>query len=82
MRKKLTLDEYWIGVEIYQRRYPHQRYAQAAFNYLYDVRMDLSENIRGDRNLDPFYLTDEQTQGHSPHNTWNAFKAFLKRNWN
>jgi hypothetical protein len=52
--KDLTFTEFMEKVAIY-RQETGQRRGQAFFNVLYTHRSDLSEKIRGDVHLDPFY---------------------------
>lgn len=42
-----------------------------SFNYLYDIRPELAEEIRG-TNSDPFYASQGDAQ-------WNRFVQFLKK---
>lgn len=50
---------------------PGIRAGQAAFNVLATHRPDLSEQVRGDTNLDPFYQDDRLP----------AFYAWLAEHW-
>jgi len=51
-----------------------ERYCQAMFNHLVEVRPDLSEQVRG-TDMDPFYC-------HSPTDPrWDRFVRFIETNW-
>lgn len=53
----MTYEQYIVGFADYYACNREQRMGQAAFNYLYLSRPDLSEHIRAS-NLDPFYRDD------------------------
>lgn len=56
----MTFNEYLDKVYEYHRTFlktsDPQRFGQACFNVLATVRPDLSEALRGDATLDPFYV--------------------------
>jgi hypothetical protein len=58
-------------VELECGRHRNWREGQTAFNLLYILRPDLSEQIRGDVQLDPFYV-----DGKLP-----AFWAWVEQEW-
>lgn len=72
--KNYSLADYWKGVLAYAEKHPAQRYGQAAFNYLDQVRPDLSGQVRGST-VDPFYVSA------SDHPVMVNFSAFLQLNW-
>lgn len=51
-----------------------ERYCQAMFNHLHEVRPDLAEAIRGS-DKDPYYSVGPQTS------EWTRFVAYLQENW-
>ena len=52
----MTFEEYCAQVGAVKAQYPSWRYGQTYFNVLAQVRPDLSEQVRGVVDLDPFYL--------------------------
>ncbi len=69
----MTIEKFWEEV-VARFGKGGERYGQAAFNLLCEVRPDLSEKIRGTEN-DPFYL--ERARGAK----WEAFVSYLTDNW-
>ncbi len=69
----LTLEQFWLAVAGRQVANPNERHGQAAFNHLFAVRPDLSEQVRGTP-MDPFYRD-------SNHPGWERFVVFLEKNW-
>lgn len=67
----MTFDEFVSEWAMKSARQTLQRDGQFAFNLLCDVRPDLSEQIRGGTDLDPFYR-DENLP---------AFWEWLRNNW-
>lgn len=63
---------YFDGIT--RAREKRERYCQAMFNHLAEVRPDLSEMVRGTIK-DPFYL---ETPNHP---TWDRFVHFIETNW-
>jgi hypothetical protein len=59
----------------YRARTTGERLGQAMFNHLWEVRRDLSEQVRG-TDMDPFYV--EELTGDD---RWDRFIAFLEANW-
>jgi hypothetical protein len=57
MGASMSLHEFCMNADRYARQY-RQRYGQALFNYLLDVRPDLAEKVRG-TDSDPFYAYTE-----------------------
>lgn len=74
IKRVLKLHEFYESIQQRLKAYPQERYCQAAFNALAEVRPDLSESVRGKDN-DPFYCTslDEPR--------WKRFVEFLNANW-
>lgn len=71
---KLTLHKFYFDAVVYARQTGHQRYGQAMFNHLCEVRPDLSEQVRG-TDKDPFYvesLSDPR---------WDRFVDFIEAEW-
>lgn len=50
----MTYEQFLTASLHYWHSHNEQRYGQALFNYLFEVRPDLSERVRGSK-LDPFY---------------------------
>lgn len=76
----ISLMSYWRGVKEYKKNNPHQRWGQSACNYLYEVRPDLSNKIRGS-SIDPFYLKDADGGNVSFTDKWIDFKLYVNRHW-
>lgn len=71
----ISLNAYWTDVATRANRKGNaERYGQAAFNYLAEVRPDLSERVRGTY-LDPFYASSVAD------NRFINFMGFLRENW-
>ena len=69
----LSLHKFYSG-GITRARQTRERYCQAMFNHLSDLRPDLSEQVRG-TDMDPFYCA-------SPTNPrWDRFVEFIETNW-
>ncbi len=71
----MTLHHFYFDAILYARK-TGQRYGQAMFNLLVDVRPDLSEQIRG-TSMDIFYLTGPAANP----TKWDAFCTFIETNW-
>jgi hypothetical protein len=59
---------------ILRARKTGERYCQAMFNHLCEVRPDLSEQVQGSI-MDPFYAVSPQDP------RWDKFVAFIETNW-
>lgn len=66
----MTFQEFIHAVQLYRMKYTQQRVGQAFFNVLYEVRPDISEQVRA-TTLDPFYRNDRVA----------PFLRFVKANW-
>ena len=51
-----------------------ERYCQAMFNHLYEVRPDLARQVT-ETDMDPFYCPSPQDP------KWDRFVAFIEANW-
>lgn len=69
----MSLKEFYAQAAIRAKMYKW-RLGQAAFNYLVDVRPDLSEAVRA-TDKDPFYASDKADP------RWLKFKAYVEANW-
>ena len=69
---KLSLHKFYI--DAIKRARNVERYGQAIFNHLWEVRPDLSEKVRR-TDKDPFYIDTL----HDPR--WDAFVNFIETNW-
>lgn len=69
----VTLHRFYFDA-ITRARTNGERYGQAMFNHLYQVRPDLSEQIRGS-NKDPFYISGLSDP------IWDRFVEFIETNW-
>lgn len=71
----MTFDGYMERVYLTHRQHVTDpdpwRFGQTCFNVLHDVRPDLSPKVRGNHDLDPFYVDHKLP----------AFFEFLKENW-
>lgn len=67
----LTFEEYVQHVSHTRRAHPAWRAGQAYFNVLYSLRPDLSEQVRGSAELDPFHVDARLP----------AFLAFVMEEW-
>jgi hypothetical protein len=65
-----TFEEFTLRVTLAQVRNPSWRAGQTAFNVLWDMRPDLSEQVRS-TSLDPFYVDERLPE----------FYEFVKENW-
>lgn len=74
----MTLQEYYQGIDGRVIDHPSERYGQAAFNLLSEVRPLMAQQIQ-ELNIDPFYLHDNVRAGSE---TWRYFTQFLEENWN
>jgi hypothetical protein len=70
---KLSLHKFYFDA-ISRARNTGERYGQAMFNHLWEVRPDLSEKVRG-TDKDPFYVD----RLYDPR--WDAFVEFIESNW-
>lgn len=59
---------------IVRARKNNERYCQAMFNHLVEVRPDLAEQVRGS-DMDPFYCQTPQDP------RWDRFVNFIETNW-
>lgn len=69
----ISLHKFYFDA-ISRARNTGERYGQSMFNHLWEVRPDLSEQIRG-TDKDPFYVL----RLHDPR--WDAFVEFIEKNW-
>ena len=70
---KLSLHQFYFDA-LTRARKTSERYGQAMFNHLAEVRPEMAEMVRGTKN-DPFYVlspTDAR---------WDAFVEFIESNW-
>lgn len=69
----MNLPEYWLAVG---RRFgkSSERYGQAAFNQLNEVRKDLADKVAG-TDMDPFYMVESRWV------YWEKFVNFVADNW-
>jgi hypothetical protein len=65
-------DFYSGAIERYSKT--QERYGQAMFNHLVDIRPDLAAMIRG-TDYDPFYVQDLKEE------RWRMFTRFLEKEW-
>ncbi len=74
MSTDLSLHQFYAGIKERISKNPNERYGQAAFNYLCEVRPDLSERVRTTV-MDPFYIrtTDDPR--------WVKFVKFIETEW-
>lgn len=72
--EKLSLHKFYFD-SITRAREKHERYGQALFNHLCVVRADLSGQVRGTMDKDPFYCTSPKDK------RFDAFIAFIEENW-
>ena len=70
---KLSLHKFYFDA-ITRARVTRERYGQAMFNHLWEVRPDLSEQVRG-TDKDPFHVQSFEDP------RWDAFIAFIESNW-
>lgn len=69
------MDLYQFFIDVGERAAQSgERFGQAAFNHLTEVRPDLSEQVRG-TDKDPFYADDPSDP------RWKRFNLFLRQNW-
>lgn len=68
----VTFSEFVVRVQAEKVLHPEWRLGQTYFNVLHAVRPDLSEQIRGDVQFDPFYQ-DKKI---------NDFLGFVANRWN
>jgi hypothetical protein len=73
MPEKLSLHKFYFDA-IQRARLKKERYGQAMFNHLAEVRPDLSEQVRAS-NKDPFHVA----QLSDPR--WDRFVEFIESNW-
>ena len=69
----MSLYEFYQGIGARHAASNTERYCQAAFTHLHEVRPDLAEQVRG-TDKDPFYIT-------TSHPNWARFVAFIDENW-
>lgn len=69
----LSLHKFYFDA-ITRARVSGERYGQAMFNHLCEVRPDLSEQVRG-TDKDPFHVS------HLNHPNWDRFVSFIEANW-
>lgn len=65
---------YYVAVAQAMLANPRLRYGQALFNVLADMRPDLSQAVRSDDSIDPFYADADSDR-------IKAFYAWLNENW-
>jgi hypothetical protein len=70
---KLNLHKFYFD-GITRARKTGERYCQAMFNHLHDVRPDLAEQVRG-TDKDPFYCPSPDDP------RWDRFVNFIETNW-
>lgn len=70
---KLSLHKFYFDAQMRARK-TGERYGQAMFNHLYEVRPDLSEQIRA-TDADPFYVSELSDP------RWDRFISFIEKNW-
>jgi len=71
----MNLHQFYVD-SIIRCRNTKERYGQALFNQLVEVRPDLSEQIRG-TDADPFYLKGPSDN----YAKWDRFIRFVEKNW-
>jgi hypothetical protein len=69
----ISLHQFYFDAMV-RARTTSERYGQAMFNHLYQVRPDLSERVRGTIN-DPFHVYT------LPDPRWDRFVAFIETHW-
>jgi hypothetical protein len=69
----ISLHKFYFDA-ITRGRVNRERYGQAMFNHLHEVRPDLSEQVRG-TDKDPFYVESLKDP------RWNSFVEFIESNW-
>lgn len=69
----LSLHKFYFDA-IVRARNTGERYGQAMFNHLYEVRPDLAEQVRS-QPTDPFYVEKLN------HPAWDRFVYFIEKNW-
>ena len=69
----MSLHKFYFDAQVRAHK-TGERYGQAMFNHLCDVRPDLAERVRGTVN-DPFYV--ERLN----HPNWDRFVAYIEANW-
>ena len=74
----MTIDEFWVGVERYKSLHTNQRIGQSVFNYLYLVKPDLADKVRGSH-IDPFHVMDDDLHQSLK---YHSFQLWLENNWN
>lgn len=68
----ISLEQFYL--DVYERvKRTNERNGQAMFNHLYEVRPDLSEQVRA-TDKDPFYLMPSDPR-------FRAFISFIEENW-
>lgn len=68
-----SLHEFYTAA-IARSRTSGERYGQAVFNLLHEVRPQLSEQVRG-TGMDPYHVLDTKDA------SWRKFVAFLESHW-
>lgn len=72
--EKLPLHKFYFD-SITRARNTRERYGQAMFNHLCEVKPDLAEKVRN-TNMDPFYCASPMEA------KFNCFIEFIESNWN
>lgn len=70
-----TLSKFYMD-GMTRARTNRERYGQACFNHLAEIRPDLSEQIRG-TDKDPFRLLGPAQD----FDRWDRFSSFIEQNW-
>jgi hypothetical protein len=69
----MDLYDFWRTVHNINKQYKHCRLGQVAFNYLSQVRPELSKRVRGTP-CDPYYVVGDGED-------WQRFCDFIFINW-
>lgn len=71
----ISLHQFYYG-GIVRSATNRERYGQAMFNHLVEIRPDLAEKIRG-TNMDPFFCN----RPNDPSGKFDRFVQFIEENW-
>lgn len=71
---KLSLHQFYEGGIKRTIDRPLERYCQAMFNHLQEVRPDLAKQVQAIEGVDPFYADKDSS-------CWNAFVWFIETHW-
>jgi len=69
----MNLHQFYFDA-IVRARKTHERYGQAMFNHLVEVRPDLSDGVRG-TSMDPFYVNTPMDP------RFDAFCQYIETHW-